>query len=211
MQTENPTLFLKNTSLYVFFSSVQGVLEIMNIDDLKNYSFKVEKNYRYQANISGGTAMRQKIIVLVIVSFLIFQPLLISAGSIPMPTGRTCDGSQMPDGTFIPAGQVREITYGGVRYRCVGCGGCTPISSGSSSNSSSYTPYVPPASTSQQMAIGLMGAFLSGFFSTLMSGMFDDNSAYDAQKQREYEEQQRRLAEEKKRQEEQKKTTTFQV
>lgn len=149
--------------------------------------------------------MRQKIIVLVIVSFLIFQPLLILAGSIPMPTGRTCDGSQMPDGTFIPAGQVREITYGGVKYRCVGCGGCTPISSGSSSSSSSYTPYVPPASTSQQMAIGLMGAFLSGFFSTLMSGMFDDNSAYDAQKQREYEEQQRRLAEEKKRQEEQKK------
>lgn len=43
LQTENPVVFLKGTSLYVFFSSVSGVLEIMNIDDLKNYSFKVEK------------------------------------------------------------------------------------------------------------------------------------------------------------------------
>ncbi|GAB5045728.1 hypothetical protein [Thermodesulfovibrio sp. TK110] len=143
--------------------------------------------------------MRQNIIVLVCFFLLIFQPVLVSAGSIPMPTGRTCEGSQMPDGTYIPAGQVREVTYGGVKYRCVGCGSCTPISSGSSS----YTPYIPPAST--QMAIGLMGAFFSGFFSSLFSGIFDDNSAYDAQKQREYEEQQRRLAEEKKRQEEQKK------
>lgn len=96
----------------------------------------------------------------------------------------------MPDGTYIPAGQVREITYGGVRYRCVGCGSCTPISSGSlGSGSSSFTPYIPPASTSQQMAIGLMGAFLSGFFSTLSSGMFDSTPSYDYQKQKEYEEQ----------------------
>ncbi|GAB5045727.1 hypothetical protein [Thermodesulfovibrio sp. TK110] len=43
LQTEKPILFLKNTSLYVFFSSASGVLEIMNIDDLKNYSFKIEK------------------------------------------------------------------------------------------------------------------------------------------------------------------------
>lgn len=43
LQTENPMLFLKNTSLYIFFSSASGVLEIMNIDDFKNYSFKVEK------------------------------------------------------------------------------------------------------------------------------------------------------------------------
>jgi len=43
LQTENPLLFLKETSLYVFFSSVEGVLEIMNVDDLKNFSFKVQK------------------------------------------------------------------------------------------------------------------------------------------------------------------------
>lgn len=147
--------------------------------------------------------MWQRIIVLAIVLVLISQPFILSAGSIPMPTGRTCEGSQMPDGTYIPAGQVREITYGGVRYRCVGCGSCTPISSGSSGSTSSYTPYVP--STSQQMAIGIMGAFLSGFFSTLMSGIFDDNSAYDAQRQKELEEQQRRIEEEKKKQEERKK------
>lgn len=43
LQTENPQVFLKNTNLYVFFGSVSGLLEIMNIDDLKNYSFNVEK------------------------------------------------------------------------------------------------------------------------------------------------------------------------
>lgn len=150
--------------------------------------------------------MWQKIFVLIAIFILLFQVGIASAGSIPMPTGRTCEGSQMPDGTYIPAGQVREVTYGGVRYRCIGCGSCTPISSGSGSNSSTYTPYVPSyGSTSQQMAIGLMGAFLSGFFSTLMSGVFDDNSAYNAQKQRQYEEQQKRLEEEKKKQEERKK------
>lgn len=149
--------------------------------------------------------MRQKIFVLITIVILLFNSRGISAYEIPMP-GRKCDGTQLADGTFIPAGQVREVTYGGVRYRCVGCGGCTPISSGSGSSSSSYTPYIPSyGSTSQQIAIGLMGAFLSGFFSSLMSGMFEDNSAYNAQKQREYEAQQRRLEEEKKKEVERKK------
>lgn len=43
LQTQNPQIFLKGTSLYVFFSSVSGVLEIANIDDLKNYNYKIEK------------------------------------------------------------------------------------------------------------------------------------------------------------------------
>ncbi|GLI52892.1 hypothetical protein [Thermodesulfovibrio yellowstonii] len=43
LQTENPLIFLKETSLYVFFSSVSGVLEIINIDDLRNFAFKVQK------------------------------------------------------------------------------------------------------------------------------------------------------------------------
>ncbi|MCX8026663.1 MAG: hypothetical protein N3A62_02245 [Thermodesulfovibrionales bacterium] len=43
LQAEKPIIFLKDTSLYVFFNSLSGVLEIMNIDDLKNYSFKVDK------------------------------------------------------------------------------------------------------------------------------------------------------------------------
>ncbi len=146
--------------------------------------------------------MWQIILISLIILTLTFQPYLISAGSIPMPSGRTCEGSQMPDGTYIPAGQTREVTYGGVRYRCVGCGGCTPISSSSSGSSSSYAPYIPSPSASQQMAVGLMGAFLSGFFSTLFSGLFDDT--YDAQRQKEYEEKQRKLEEEKKKEEERK-------
>lgn len=43
LQTENPQIFLKDTSIYVFFSSVNGILKIENIDDLKNYNFKVVK------------------------------------------------------------------------------------------------------------------------------------------------------------------------
>ncbi len=33
----------------------------------------------------------------------------------------------LEDGTYIPAGEVREVIINGKRYRCVGCGGCTPI------------------------------------------------------------------------------------
>ncbi|HQD37174.1 MAG TPA: hypothetical protein PKV92_08795 [Thermodesulfovibrio thiophilus] len=143
--------------------------------------------------------MFKKIVILTSFLLFILQPAISFSGSVPMPTGRSCDGSQMPDGTFIPAGQVKEVTYGGVKYRCVGCGSCTPISGGSST----YTPS-NRLSPSQQATIGIMGSFLSGFFGTLFGGMFDD-SDYDAQQQREYEEQQRKLAEEKKKQEEQKK------
>ncbi|MDI1471036.1 hypothetical protein QI155_00595 [Thermodesulfovibrio sp. 1176] len=145
--------------------------------------------------------MLKKIILSIALIFLL--PWHVYGGSIPMPTGMSCEGSQMPDGTYIPKGQVKEVTYGGVRYRCVGCGGCTPISSGSST----YTPsYVPSSrlTPSQQMTIGIMGSFLSGFFGTLFSGMFDmnDNSA---QKQAQYEAEQKRIADERKKEEERKK------
>ncbi len=43
LQTENPKIYLKNTSLYVLFSYLSAIMEIKNLDDLKNYNFKVEK------------------------------------------------------------------------------------------------------------------------------------------------------------------------
>ncbi len=143
-----------------------------------------------------------KIAVFLIILLLIIEAPLSYAWNLPEPKPK-CEGSQMADGTYIPAGQVREITYGGVRYRCVGCGSCTPIDSSSSGGSSSSTPSISSyGTTSQQIAIGLMGAFLSGFFSSLMSGIFDDDSNYNAQKKKEYEEQQRKKYEEEKRKQE---------
>jgi len=144
-----------------------------------------------------------KNVILFVIALMFLLPWHVYGGSIPMSTGMSCEGSQMPDGTYIPKGQVKEVTYGGVRYRCVGCGGCTPISSGSST----YTPSYAPSSRltpSQQMTIGIMGAFLSGFFGTLFSGMFDmdDDSA---QKQAQYEAEQKRIAEERRKEEERKK------
>lgn len=43
LQTENPVIFLKGTTIYVLFNYLSGILEIENIDDLKSYNFKVEK------------------------------------------------------------------------------------------------------------------------------------------------------------------------
>ncbi|GAB6182676.1 hypothetical protein JCM13991_04170 [Thermodesulfovibrio hydrogeniphilus] len=43
LQTEEAIVFLKNTSLYVFFPNVGGILELKNIDDLRNFGFKVIK------------------------------------------------------------------------------------------------------------------------------------------------------------------------
>lgn len=138
-----------------------------------------------------------KKIILSIIILCFSLSLQVYAGSIPMPR-MSCEGSQFADGTYIPRGQVKEVTVNGVRYRCVGCGECTPISSGSS--------YAPSSglSPSQQMAVGIMGAFFSGFFSGLFSGMFDmdDNSA---QRQAQYEAEQKRIAEERKKEEERKK------
>lgn len=131
---------------------------------------------------------------------------MLSAWSIP-EVRMTCEGSELFDGTFLPAGQVKEITYGGVRLRCVGCGTCTPINESSSSSTiPSYTPHVPSyGTTSQQIAIGLMGAFLSGFFNTFFRSAFDTAITHDSRGTLDYEEQQRKFEEEKRKQEERKK------
>lgn len=147
--------------------------------------------------------MVRKLLLSITILIFFFTALSVEAGSLPMP-GRACEGSQMPDGTFISAGQVREIVYGGVRYRCVGCGGCTPIGGSSSSTIQPSVPYIQPyGSTSQQITIGIMGAFLSGFFSNLFSGAFDftqtNYSTASLEKKRIIEEE-RKKEEERKRQ-----------
>jgi len=43
LQSENFEVFLKGTSIYVLFLKAMAVVELENIDDLKNYSFKIEK------------------------------------------------------------------------------------------------------------------------------------------------------------------------
>lgn len=43
LQAEAISIFLRGTSLFVLFDSISGVLELKNIDDLKNYSFKIKK------------------------------------------------------------------------------------------------------------------------------------------------------------------------
>ncbi len=148
--------------------------------------------------------MRKKILIYLLIFVFISHASLSFAGGIPIPSA-TCEGTQWYDGTYIPRGQVKEVYYGGVKYRCVGCGGCTPIS-GSSSGSSTYTQTYTPSSRlspSQQLAVGIMGAFLSGFFSSIFS--MPDLSDNEEQKRKEYEEQQRKIEEEKKKQEEMKK------
>ncbi|WP_353685132.1 hypothetical protein V4D30_04875 [Thermodesulfovibrio sp. 3907-1M] len=43
LQSENFEAFLKAKSIYVFFVHAMAVAEFANIDDLKNYSFKIER------------------------------------------------------------------------------------------------------------------------------------------------------------------------
>jgi tetratricopeptide (TPR) repeat protein len=77
-----------------------------------------------------------------------------------------CEGSQLVDGTYIPKGEVREVTINGVRYRCVGCGGCTPISSNSTGGTSSYAPS-PSLSPSQQMQLQMFQGIMAPLFGAL--------------------------------------------
>jgi len=77
-----------------------------------------------------------------------------------------CEGSQLPDGTYIPKGEVREVTINGVRYRCVGCGGCTPISSDSAGGTFSYAP-TPGLSPSQQMQLQMFQGIMAPLFGAL--------------------------------------------
>lgn len=86
--------------------------------------------------------------------------------SIPEPRGMACEGSQLSDGTYIPKGEVREVTINGVRYRCVGCGGCTPISSNSTGGTSSYAPS-PSLSPSQQMQLQMFQGIMAPLFGAL--------------------------------------------
>ena len=79
-----------------------------------------------------------------------------------------CEGSYLQDGTYIPKGEEREITYGGVKYRCVGCGGCIPISSGSFTRTPSYIPS-QGLTASQQMQLQAFQGFMAPFFSALGS------------------------------------------
>jgi hypothetical protein len=43
LQSNNPKVFLKGANMFVFFSNAMAVLELTNLDDLKNYSFSVLK------------------------------------------------------------------------------------------------------------------------------------------------------------------------
>jgi len=43
LQTEDPKVFLKGTSLFVFFTKTFGLIELTHIDDLKKYNFRIGK------------------------------------------------------------------------------------------------------------------------------------------------------------------------
>ncbi|MDI1471038.1 hypothetical protein QI155_00605 [Thermodesulfovibrio sp. 1176] len=43
LQSENFEVFFKGSSIYVLFLKAMAVVELENIDDLKNYSFKIER------------------------------------------------------------------------------------------------------------------------------------------------------------------------
>jgi len=83
-----------------------------------------------------------------------------------------CEGSQLPDGTYIPKGEVREVTINGVRYRCVGCGGCSPIRSGSAGGTYSYAP-TPGLSPSQQMQLQMFQGIMAPLFGALGQMIYD--------------------------------------
>ncbi len=104
--------------------------------------------------------------------------------------GRYCEGSQMPDGTYIPRGEVRIVNYGGQKYRCIGCGRCTPLSSGSAASSySSRTYNYSPENFAQSLIMGLIQSFIDGF----MKGL----QRQSAPPARDYEAEMRRIQEEK--------------
>lgn len=43
LQSENFEVFFKGSSIYVLFLKAMAIVELENIDDLKNYSFKIER------------------------------------------------------------------------------------------------------------------------------------------------------------------------
>jgi len=117
--------------------------------------------------------MNKIIIFIGILLFLIV--ILVSPSfsqSIPEPRGMVCEGSQLPDGTYIPKGEVREVTINGVRYRCVGCGGCSPIRSGSAGGTYRYAP-TPGLSPSQQMQLQMFQGIMAPLFGALGQMIYD--------------------------------------
>jgi len=115
--------------------------------------------------MSLGWHMIKKLICLIFCLFWLggVFPGSVFSQSIP---GRACEGSQLPDGTYIPKGEVREVTINGVRYKCVGCGRCTPISSDSAGGTSSYAP-TPGLSPSQQMQLQMFQSIMAPLFGAL--------------------------------------------
>lgn len=83
--------------------------------------------------------------------------------------GRVCDGTQFPGGTFIPRGQERIVTYGGKKYRCIGCGSCIPLTTGQAPSYTSKTYNYSPKNFTQSLMMGLMQSFINGFMQGLQS------------------------------------------
>lgn len=51
LQIQSPEVFLKGTSLYIFFSKMFGLIELSSINDLKKYNFKIEKVIDIKKNL----------------------------------------------------------------------------------------------------------------------------------------------------------------
>jgi hypothetical protein len=143
---------------------------------------------------------------LIFIGFILLTGLIYSnplyPQNLPMP-GMKCDGSQLQsdDGwVYIPAGETRVVTIGGVRYRCTGCGGCTPLSK-SDSQSTPAIPVVPGSgglSQSQQMQMmmiqGILQPMINSMFQSLFTPPQQGPSLEELQRQKE--EQLRREAQE---------------
>jgi len=109
--------------------------------------------------------MNKKITYFGILLFLI--AILVSPSfsqSIPEPRA-VCEGSQLPDGTYIPKGEVREVYINGVRYRCVGCGGCT-LNNNSFGRTSNYASS-PGLTPFQQMQLQMFQGIMAPLFGAL--------------------------------------------
>ncbi len=149
--------------------------------------------------------MRKCIIFCLLIIF--FLSLILSskllAQQLPIP-GRKCEGSYFHDGTYLPAGQVREIVYGGVRYRCVGCGSCTPIDSGPSKPSHNYgmSSFRSTGDLKMDIMIMLFESIIQGFMKGLMEGLATSNRVQQDRESHHIQEIQRREQEKKKWEEE---------
>ncbi len=120
--------------------------------------------------------------------------LMVTGLALAQSIGRSCEGSQFPDGTYIPKGEVRIVSYGGQKYRCVGCGSCTPVTSGSSPSYTSRTYNYSPKNFTQSLMMGLMQSFMDGFMKGLQSRSAPPARDYEAERKKE---EMKRIQEEK--------------